>query len=241
MKTAQQLADELGVDTRTIKSWTEKGIIKARALSREKGALYDNAPFPITTKDVAALEERVERYRHDLAMTEIKLREQEADLKVLEAELRDRSYLLSHQNLLTKFLRACYEALSDGADERERYIFMAYLKEGSRLEIAKSLGMTPERLRQITCEILVRLARQAGIVKQTQAEIRVLRTAHKDGSVVLANDPHLSVRARNVLARMHITTLEELSRVDPATLMNERNCGQRTLRELANYLRQSGY
>lgn len=160
-------------------------------------------------------------------------------------------------------------ALSNRLTPREEYVLKLYYSSDSMsLElVAKDLGVTTERVRQILVKALRRLRHSSfkifsyydfkeydSLYKEELAkriqEIEFIKNASEDIILSLTKDHassikieelELSLRSYNCLKRANINTIEELISKTQEDLLKVRNLGRKSIREIVEKLKSFGY
>ena len=160
-------------------------------------------------------------------------------------------------------------ALSNRLTPREEYVLKLYYSSDSMsLDfVAKDLGVTTERVRQIVSKALRRLYHsrykifsyydfeyydnlyQEELAKRLQ-EIEELKTASEETILALSkprpkdikiDELDLTVRSYNCLRRAHINTIDDLINKTEEDLLKIRNLGRKSTREVIEKLNAFGY
>lgn len=160
-------------------------------------------------------------------------------------------------------------ALSNRLTPREEYVLKLYYSSDSMsLElVAKDLGVTTERVRQILVKALRRLRHSSfkifsyydfkeydSLYKEELAkriqEIEFIKNASEDIILSLTKYPtssikieelELSLRSYNCLKRANINTIEELISKTQEDLLKIRNLGRKSTKEIIEKLKSFGY
>jgi ERCC4-type nuclease len=160
-------------------------------------------------------------------------------------------------------------ALSTRCTPREEHVLRLYYSSDSISFnfVAKDLGVTIERARQILVKALRRLyysrykifsfysfeyydnLYKEELAKRIQ-EIESLKNASKETilasagsctSTIKIDELYLSVRSYNCLRRANINTIEDLISKSEEELMKVRNLGRKSCKEIINKLQELGY
>lgn len=262
--TFEEAAQILGVSRESVRLYCRKGLLVQGESHGKKKILKDSLQG-LMKYDVVAQDQAVEQYRQELAAQKEEITKMKSQLSAVKEMLKIKSKAFGNFEEICGFLVSFVEETYGpaGLSNRERDIATRLLRGASPHEIAENYDLTRERIRQIWCKALRKIAHSRQLANavnenemlKVQVDTLIARNSElmramqdKGWNEELSNcvsipsslmgidNEYLGVRACHCLSILGMKHIYQLTFISKRSLSRLRNLGRKTLDNIESFL-----